>query len=621
MTHVPRRILIVQLGDIGDVITSTPALAALREAHPHAYITAWVTSHAAPILRDSGLVNELLLFEREGFNNSTALFRGANLRRLLAVRRARYDTVLFFHHFTLRLGMLKFALIALWSGATIRVGLENGRGWFLTHRLTDDGFGARHQSQYWLDLVALLGADASPRAAQIPRAPYPLPDTPYAKRIVIHAGSGGYSLARRWNPQAFAQVADALAAEYDAQIVLVGGRNDNADQVAATMQTPALNLQGATTLPELADVLHHADLYIGADSGVMHLATACGVPVVALFGPTNEDAWGPWPPQGRVAVVRSRPICAPCAYVGHEVGLHNGCEARTCMKMIAPRDVLNAARALLDDHAPSHAMPRAPHHHDKRIQILGLPVDVITYEEWLERIAAWVKGDTPRQVCTINPEFIMIAQRDVHFRHVLQRVDLCVPDGVGLQIAARLLGKSLPQRVTGSDGVPRIAERAAREGWRLYLLGAAEGVAEKAAEVLRARYDGLQIVGTYSGSPAANEEDAIVARINAATPHILLVAYGAPHQDKWIARNLPRLNVKMAMGVGGTFDFIAGIVPRAPLWMRKRGLEWLYRLYLEPHRIGRMSRLPRFVWAVLRRRERGTWLGAARPDRHLKRYT
>ena len=193
----------------------------------------------------------------------------------------------------------------------------------------------------------------------------------------------------------------------------------------------------------------------------------------------------------------------------------------------------------------------------------------------------------------------MIAQHDVNFRNILNRADLCVPDGVGLLWAARRRGTPLPERVTGSDGVPIIAEHAAQNGWRLYFLGAAPGVADKAADILRAKYPELKIVGVYSGSPAPDEEDAIVERVNASQADILFVAYGAPEQDKWIARNLPRLRVIMAMGVGGAFDFIAGVVPRAPLWMQRMGLEWLFRLYLQPWRIRRMLRLPRFVLAVL----------------------
>ncbi len=117
--------------------------------------------------------------------------------------------------------------------------------------------------------------------------------------------------------------------------------------------------------------------------------------------------------------------------------------------------------------------------------------------------------------------------------------------------------------------------------------------------MLQARHPALQIAGVYSGSPAPDEEDEIVERVNASDADILFVAYGAPEQDKWIARNLPRLNVKMAMGVGGSLDFVAGVIPRAPMTFQRLGLEWLYRLYLQPKRIIRMLRLPRFVLAVL----------------------
>jgi N-acetylglucosaminyldiphosphoundecaprenol N-acetyl-beta-D-mannosaminyltransferase len=195
----------------------------------------------------------------------------------------------------------------------------------------------------------------------------------------------------------------------------------------------------------------------------------------------------------------------------------------------------------------------------------------------------------------------MVARHDPNFFNILNRADLCVPDGIGLLWAARHLGHPLLERVTGSDGVPKIAERAAKTGWRLFLLGAAPGVADKAADVLRQRYPGVNIVGTYSGSPAPDEEDSMVEWVNASHADILFVAYGAPEQDKWIARNLPRLNVAMAMGIGGSLDFIAGVLPRAPLWMQHAGLEWLFRLYLQPWRIKRMLRLPRFVLAVLLR--------------------
>ncbi len=236
---------------------------------------------------------------------------------------------------------------------------------------------------------------------------------------------------------------------------------------------------------------------------------------------------------------------------------------------------------------------------------MGVPVDSATFEDMLAQIETWIaRRDRVYQICTVSPEFVMIAQDNPDFMRVLHRADLCVADGVGLLLAARLLGRRLPERVTGSDGVPLIARRAAERGWKLFLLGAAPGVAERAAARLVADNPGLIIAGTYAGSPAPAEEEEIVARVNASGADVLFVAYGAPQQDLWIARNRDRLTVAVAMGVGGTFDFIAGVVPRAPRWMRRLGLEWLYRLYRQPWRWRRMLRLPRFVWAVLTRRER-----------------
>jgi N-acetylglucosaminyldiphosphoundecaprenol N-acetyl-beta-D-mannosaminyltransferase len=228
-------------------------------------------------------------------------------------------------------------------------------------------------------------------------------------------------------------------------------------------------------------------------------------------------------------------------------------------------------------------------------------VDAITFDDLLATIDTWIRADDgAHQVCTVSPEFVMIAQDDPDFMRVLHEADLCAADGIGLLFAARYLGHPLPERVTGSDGVPIIAERAAREGWSLYLLGAAPGIAERAAEVLTARHPALRIAGSYAGSPAPEEEDQIVERVNASGADILLVAYGAPRQDVWIARNRARLHVHAALGVGGTFDFIAGAIPRAPRWMQKLALEWLFRLIIQPWRWRRMLRLPRFVWGVLR---------------------
>jgi exopolysaccharide biosynthesis WecB/TagA/CpsF family protein len=603
------RILLVQLADIGDLILTTPALAALREARPDAHLTLLTSAHAAPILEGTGLVDSVVTLERQQVNSSAAFFCPANLRRLWGLRREPFEVVVFFHHFTLKLGTLKFALIAWGSGAQRIIGLDQGNGWFLTECVPDDGFGARHQAHYWLDLVARLGADSRPRSARVAHSeglPAGLLPAKW-RRVVIHPGSGGYSLARRWDAARFAAVADGLHMEDGAEIVLVGGRDDGGAAVRGAMRSEALDLTGKTSLRELAAVIRSADLFIGADSGVMHMAAAVGTPVVAIFGPSNADAWGPWTPEGKSRVVRSGVECSPCSYVGHGIGLREGCAARTCMRLLTADQVLAAARVLLHSTGETEADPHASIQEDdrERLRVLEFPVDAITYAAWLERIGEWVKSGRPHHVCTINPEFIMIARQDANFANILRRADVCVPDGVGLLWAARYLGRPLPERVTGSDGVPIIAERAAREGWTLFFLGAAPGVAERAARVLQERHPGLQVVGTYAGSPDPAEEDDLVERVNASGADILFVAYGAPEQDKWIARNLPRLRVGMAMGVGGAFDFIAGVVPRAPGWMRRMGLEWAYRLVRQPWRFRRMLRLPRFVLAVVLRGKDG----------------
>lgn len=248
----------------------------------------------------------------------------------------------------------------------------------------------------------------------------------------------------------------------------------------------------------------------------------------------------------------------------------------------------------------SSSSPRIPMLPPETIPILGIPVHAVTMVETQALIEDFMAEPRVHQIATVNPEFVMTAQSDAAFRHALLTADLCLPDGVGLLYAARRLGRTLPERVPGSELVYRLSERAAAEGWPLYLLGAAPGVAEEAARLLCERYPGLQIAGSYAGSPAVEENDAIVRRINASGAALLFVAYGAPKQDKWIERNRTNLTtVRVAMGVGGSLDFITGRAVRAPQWAQNAGLEWLYRLYKEPWRWRRMLALPRFAWRVM----------------------
>ena len=239
--------------------------------------------------------------------------------------------------------------------------------------------------------------------------------------------------------------------------------------------------------------------------------------------------------------------------------------------------------------------------------ILNGKVHALTNQQALALIEAFIASGQPHQLTTVNPEFVVEAQQDAEFRHIINHAALALPDGIGLLKAARFLKTTpLPERVPGSDLVVRLAELSHQKGYRLYFLGAWEGIAEKAIEKLKLQYPRLNVAGHFAGSPALEENEAIVQRILPTRPDILLVTYGARWQDKWIARNLDRLQIPVCIGVGGSFDFIAGTVQRAPVWMQRLDLEWLHRLIMQPWRWRRIwNAVPRFSWLVLKNRLTG----------------
>jgi N-acetylglucosaminyldiphosphoundecaprenol N-acetyl-beta-D-mannosaminyltransferase len=245
----------------------------------------------------------------------------------------------------------------------------------------------------------------------------------------------------------------------------------------------------------------------------------------------------------------------------------------------------------------------------RRLNILGVRVDDSPPDEALAHCARMLRcppaarGGRLRQVATVNPEFVMRSRQDAEFRALLNAADLATPDGVGIILAARVLGRPLRGRTTGVGLTEALAALAARQGYRLFLLGAAPGVAAEAGRIWAARYPGLQIAGAYPGSPAEDEREEIAARIAAGAADLLFVAFGAPAQDLWIARNRAALpTVRLAMGVGGVFDYVTGRAPLAPPLVRRVGLEWLYRLYRQPWRWRRQLALPIFALAVLGQR-------------------
>lgn len=235
----------------------------------------------------------------------------------------------------------------------------------------------------------------------------------------------------------------------------------------------------------------------------------------------------------------------------------------------------------------------------KRVSVLGVGVDDITPDEALQRLLGWIDDRTTHYVVTPNPEIVMLARRDPQLGRDLAQAHLAIPDGVGLLWAARLLGTPLRARIPGSALVPWLAERSASRGDRWFLLGAAPGVAEEAGRILTRRYPGLSIVGAFAGeaSPAGDAETR--AAVAAAMPvDVLLVAYGAPRQEAWMARNLD-LGIPVMIGVGGAFNYITGRSPLAPAWLRRLGFEWLYRLVTEPWRWRRQLVLPHFAARVI----------------------
>jgi N-acetylglucosaminyldiphosphoundecaprenol N-acetyl-beta-D-mannosaminyltransferase len=234
-------------------------------------------------------------------------------------------------------------------------------------------------------------------------------------------------------------------------------------------------------------------------------------------------------------------------------------------------------------------------------------VDDVTYAEALALLRAYVASRAPHYVVTPNPEFVMAARQDPVFHAALADAALAVPDGGGLLLAARVWGRPFREQVRGTDLVYRLAAVGAREGHRWFLLGAAPGVAEMAGRTLSARFPGLQVVGTFPGSPRPADDPATRAAVRAAMPlDVVLVAYGAPGQEFWMARNVAALAIPVAIGVGGVLDYLAGRTPRAPRWLRDLGLEWLFRLLVQPWRWRRQLALPRFAirvfWEAPRRR-------------------
>lgn len=243
--------------------------------------------------------------------------------------------------------------------------------------------------------------------------------------------------------------------------------------------------------------------------------------------------------------------------------------------------------------------------HDSNSYVLGCRLDPFTMAVALDKVEGWIEQAEPgasEHIITLNAEIAYQAHFDEPLRDLINRAWLVTPDGIGIVWGARKLGIEVPERVTGIDLMERICQRAAARGWKVFFLGAAPGIAEQAAQILQERYPGLTVSGVRHGYFNAGEEPEIIADIVSSAPQVLFVGLGAPRQEWWIDQYKEQLRVPVCIGIGGSLDVISGHKKRAPEWMIKLNLEWLYRLLAEPSRYKRQLVLPRFVWLIIKSR-------------------
>jgi N-acetylglucosaminyldiphosphoundecaprenol N-acetyl-beta-D-mannosaminyltransferase len=236
----------------------------------------------------------------------------------------------------------------------------------------------------------------------------------------------------------------------------------------------------------------------------------------------------------------------------------------------------------------------------ERVSILGLPVDKLTMDEAIEKIEAFVASKKPHIIVTADSSAIVRAQSDDEFRRIVESADLVTPDSTGVVWAARRKGTPVKERVSGVDLADRICARSADKGWRIFLLGAAPGVAEIAAEKMRLRHPGCNIVGARHGYFPEDSDEIVAKEVAEKKPDVLFVAMGIPRQEKFIARTQAIVGASVAMGVGGTLDVLSGRAKRAPKFVQNMSMEWLWRLILNPKKWSKARSLPRFAWMVLR---------------------
>ena len=234
-----------------------------------------------------------------------------------------------------------------------------------------------------------------------------------------------------------------------------------------------------------------------------------------------------------------------------------------------------------------------------KVNVLGVQIDKVTVDSATERVLEMAVSHGNHAVFTPNSEIVYLAYKDADFCALLNSADMLTPDGIGVVYASKILKNPLSERAGGYDIACAVIDKIAESGERLFLFGGKPGIAERAAENLRQKYPFLNIVGMRNGYFSPEENDGIITEINESGADIVFVCLGAPMQERWISQNIGRLNCHVMMGIGGSLDVFAGEAERAPdIWV-KLGLEWLYRLIMEPKRFVRMLALPKFAITVL----------------------
>lgn len=231
------------------------------------------------------------------------------------------------------------------------------------------------------------------------------------------------------------------------------------------------------------------------------------------------------------------------------------------------------------------------------VNVLGIKFSNVNMEQAVKKSVDLINNDGNKMIFTPNPEIVIEASKDEKLANIINDADMVVADGIGVVIGSKIIGKPLPERVAGYDLVQNIFKEIKNTDKTVYFFGAAPNVANSAAKKMEELHKGLKVVGTHNGY--FDNDDEIINEINSLKPDILLVGLGAPKQEYWIYNNKDKLNVNLSIGVGGSFDVMAGQVKRAPMFFRKLGLEWFYRLITQPTRAKRMLRLPLFLIKVI----------------------